>query len=133
KSAKTEFSETAEATVLAESRRRCVLCFGLDHNLERKHGQIVYLDPDRSKCDVDNLAWMCLRHHGEFYALKRRHYYTAAAVREYRKTMYNVIAEHDLLNMTIRADGTGPQSKPEAVGERDWEMEFTFYTGAYSE
>ena len=55
-----------EATVFTECRRRCCICFGLNHDLEVKKGQIVHLDKNNSNNIYDNLAFLCLEHHDHY-------------------------------------------------------------------
>jgi len=136
KPTKLKLPEVVETAVLAESRRRCALCFGLDYNLERKQGQIAHLDPDSPKCDLDNLVWLCLRHHGAFHSGTNRHIlFTTAAVREYRRALYSVLAEQALLSLTIREGSTGarPRKELETVAAQDSGIAVAFYTGAYSD
>lgn len=59
-------SPEVQARILAESRRRCAICFGLDRDLERKKGQIAHLDQDSSNSSADNLVFLCLDHHDEY-------------------------------------------------------------------
>ena len=58
-------SET-EKKVLLLSRRRCVICFGLNRDASIKRGQIAHLDQDRSNNKIENLAFLCLDHHDEY-------------------------------------------------------------------
>lgn len=55
-----------ETTVLTECRRRCCICFGLNHDIEVKKGQIVHLDKNSSNNMYDNLAFLCLEHHDHY-------------------------------------------------------------------
>src|SRR5574340_936935 len=54
------------ADVLTTSRRRCCLCFGLQHDSAQRKGQIAHLDHDRSNHAPDNLAFLCLEHHDQY-------------------------------------------------------------------
>lgn len=58
--------QVTELEVLAFSRRRCALCFGLEGDISRKRGQIAHLDHDRTNNALDNLAYLCLPHHDEY-------------------------------------------------------------------
>lgn len=55
-----------QARILAESRRRCALCFGLDRDISRKRGQLAHLGKDPSKTDESELVFLCFDHHDEF-------------------------------------------------------------------
>jgi hypothetical protein len=52
-----------ETAILVKSRRRCCICFGLNHVSDIAIGQIAHLDRDSSNSSEDNLAFMCLEHH----------------------------------------------------------------------
>lgn len=52
--------------VLVLSRRRCAICFGLNHDNNVKKGQIAHLDGNRKNNDLDNLAFLCFDHHDEY-------------------------------------------------------------------
>jgi hypothetical protein len=78
-----------EKAVLAKSRRRCTLCFGLDGDLTEKRGQIAHLDGNRNNNAESNLAWMCLDHHSLFDSKTKQHKnYTIPEVKGYRRTLY---------------------------------------------
>jgi uncharacterized membrane protein YgcG len=59
-------SPETQAEILAESRRRCPICYALDRDLRRKSGQIAHLDQDRANNERENLVFLCLAHHDEF-------------------------------------------------------------------
>jgi hypothetical protein len=58
--------KTTETAVLAESRRRCCLCVGLNGDVAEKRGQIAHLDGDPANNAEDNLVFLCLDHHDQF-------------------------------------------------------------------
>ena len=64
--ARQKVPEKVQTHVLVSSRRRCCLCVYLDGELSVKRGQIAHLDGDRNNNKVDNLAFLCLRHHDEY-------------------------------------------------------------------
>jgi hypothetical protein len=81
-----------EKAVLAKSRRRCTLCFGLKGDETEKLGQIAHLDGNRSNNSESNLAWMCLDHHSLFDSTTKQHKnYTISEVKEYRRLLYKVL------------------------------------------
>lgn len=55
-----------QARILAESRRRCAVCYGLDGDIDRKKGQLAHLGKDASKTDESELVFLCFDHHDEF-------------------------------------------------------------------
>jgi hypothetical protein len=55
-----------EKQVLLLVRRRCCICYGLNHDPEIKDGQIAHLDRNSSHNDCDNLAFLCLAHHDQY-------------------------------------------------------------------
>ncbi|MFH1927162.1 MAG: hypothetical protein ABIK79_03160 [Chloroflexota bacterium] len=86
---------TTKTEVLTRSLRRCCLCFGLEHDTERKKGQIAHLDRDPSNCAFDNLAWLCLDHHDEYDS--RTSQSKGLAIREvksYRDSLYDWVREN---------------------------------------
>mgnify|MGYP003108983378 CR=1 FL=1 len=52
--------------VLLNSRRRCCLCFWLDGVDEVVKGQIAHLDQNASNNDMENLGFLCFKHHDEY-------------------------------------------------------------------
>lgn len=86
--------EDIEAEVLTKSLRRCTLCFHLKNNLKKKHGQIAHLNGDRTDYRMDNLAFMCLKHHTLFDSRTNQHKnYTLKEVKTARARLYDAIAE----------------------------------------
>ena len=82
-----------ETAVLANSARRCALCFFLKGDLTEKLGQIAHLDQDRANGGEDNLAWMCLDHHSLFDSQTKQHKnYTIYEVKTARAKLYELVA-----------------------------------------
>ena len=54
--------------VLATSRRRCCICFGLNEDAAVKQGQVAHLDHDCTNNQLENLAFLCLEHHDRYDA-----------------------------------------------------------------
>jgi hypothetical protein len=94
-----------ETEVLVRSRRRCCLCFGLEGDLGEKEGQIAHLDRDPSNADMDNLAWMCFRHHDRYDSrTSQSKGLTVAEAKRYRDELYEVVKERGI------GRGEGPGS-----------------------
>ena len=55
-------------TIAASVRRgrRCCICYGLNHDLSIKQGQLAHVNRDPSDSSADNLAFTCLVHHDWF-------------------------------------------------------------------
>lgn len=70
--ARANISQEVQARILAESRRRCAICFGLKRDLDRKKGQIAHLDKDASNNAPENLAFLCFDHHDEYDSTTRQ-------------------------------------------------------------
>jgi hypothetical protein len=86
--------EERVAGLLARSRRRCCLCYGLDGDLSEKQGQIAHLDGDRSNNDPDNLAFLCLNHHDRYDSrTSQSKGLTMEEVKRYRGELYEVVKE----------------------------------------
>jgi hypothetical protein len=82
-----------ETAVLANSARRCALCFHLDGDLTEKLGQIAHLDGNRNNSAEDNLAFMCLKHHSLFDSITSQHKnYTIHEVKAARTKLYELVA-----------------------------------------
>ena len=77
-----------EADVLVDSRRRCCICFGLNHDLEIKKGQIAHLDKDSSNNRYDNLAFLCFEHHDHYDSqTSQSKNFTITEVKKYREEL----------------------------------------------
>jgi hypothetical protein len=82
-----------ETAVLANSARRCALCFYLNGDLTEKRGQIAHLDRNRNNPAEDNLAFMCLDHHSLFDSKTSQHKnYTIPEVKAARTKLYELVA-----------------------------------------
>jgi hypothetical protein len=80
--------------VLALSRRRCCICFGLARDLELKQGQVAHLDQARTNHKLDNLAFLCLAHHDAYDSrTSQSKGFTASEVRRFRKELHEVIEQ----------------------------------------
>jgi hypothetical protein len=64
--ARKKLPSSIEAEVLVQSRRRCCVCYGLNHDDGVKKGQIAHLDQNRDNNDIENLAFLCFEHHDEY-------------------------------------------------------------------
>jgi hypothetical protein len=81
-----------ETAVLANSARRCALCFYLNGDLAEKLGQIAHLDSNRSNAAEKNLAFMCLPHHSLFDSTTSQHKnYTIPEVMTARSKLYKLV------------------------------------------
>lgn len=77
-----------ETEVLVSSRRRCCICFGLDRDTRLQSGQIAHLDGDRENNRLDNLAFLCLKHHDEYDSrTSQRKGLTVHEVKRYREEL----------------------------------------------
>jgi uncharacterized membrane protein YgcG len=61
-----------QARLLAESRRRCAVCYGLEHDLRVKRGQLAHLDQDSSNSNPENIVFLCFDHHDEYDSTTRQ-------------------------------------------------------------
>lgn len=66
KPARKPISQTTQASILVESRRRCALCFHFDDDLAVKVGQLAHIDRDPTNAAEVNLVFLCLNHHNEY-------------------------------------------------------------------
>jgi hypothetical protein len=63
---RTRVSQSVQAEVLVECRRRCCVCFALKRDESEKRGQIAHLDGDPSNNAKENLAFLCFDHHDQY-------------------------------------------------------------------
>jgi hypothetical protein len=83
-----------ETAVLANSARRCALCFYLNGDLEEKLGQICHLDSNRANATLDNLAFMCLPHHSLFDSTTSQHKnYTVPEIKAARSKLRELVCK----------------------------------------
>lgn len=61
-----------QARILAESRRRCAICFGVNRDLSRKKGQLAHLGKDPSKTAESEIVFLCFDHHDEYDSTTRQ-------------------------------------------------------------
>ena len=82
-----------EALVLAQSARRCCMCFRLRRDLSEKLGQIAHLDHDPANGCEDNLAYLCMDHHSLYDSRTSQHKnYTLTELTEAREDLYREVA-----------------------------------------
>jgi len=85
-------SSKVQEIVLVKSRRRCCLCFGLDHDVRIVQGQIAHVDRDASNSDPGNLAFLCLSHHEAYDSrTSQSKGITEMELRRYREELYAVM------------------------------------------
>jgi hypothetical protein len=93
-------SPGVETAVLANSARRCALCFHLNGDLTEKIGQIAHLDGNRNNPAEDNLAFMCLSHHSLFDSKTSQHKnYTIPEVKAARTKLYDLVSNGNHLSL----------------------------------
>lgn len=81
-----------QTAILVRSRRRCCLCFGLERTLDIVPGQLAHVDRDPSNHALENLAFLCLRHHDAYDSRTRQSKnITAAELVRYRDDLYLVM------------------------------------------
>lgn len=86
-------SANVQKAILVNSRRRCVICYGLHRDISIKHGQIAHLDQDPSNNNENNLAFMCMIHHDEYDSTTRqRKNFTLEEVKHYRDELYTAVS-----------------------------------------
>ena len=61
-----------QAKLLAESRRRCAVCYAMKGDLEEKRGQIAHLDQEPSNNKPENLIFLCFDHHDIYDSTTRQ-------------------------------------------------------------
>ena len=84
---------TTETELLARCRRRCCICYGLEGDLTEKDGQIAHLDKDPSNSALDNLAYLCLRHHNQYDSRRSQSKgLTIGEVKRFREELYQALA-----------------------------------------
>lgn len=77
-----------QTQVLIRCRRRCAVCYGLNHDVTRKKGQIAHLDGNNSNSNIENLVYLCFDHHDEYDSTTRQSKnLTLAEVRHYRNEL----------------------------------------------
>jgi hypothetical protein len=98
-----KLSQAATQSVLLDSRRRCALCWGINHDLGPKEIQIAHIDRNQNNNTLENLAALCLPHHNEYDTIYRQtKNFTPEELREYvsqlrailKKKESNVLAKY---------------------------------------
>ncbi len=75
--------------VIVRSRRRCCICYGLNHDSETKRGQLAHLDKNLCNNDFDNLAFLCFNHHDEYDSpTSQSKGFTKEELKRYREELY---------------------------------------------
>jgi hypothetical protein len=96
-----DLSQETECAVLAASRRRCCICFGLNRDITLKKGQIAHLDRNAQNAKLDNLSFMCLEHHDEYDSrTSQAKGFTLGEVRRFRDELY--VAVDRALNESVK-------------------------------
>lgn len=81
--------KAAETQVLLRSGRRCCICVALSRDATEKRGQIAHLDHDAGNNNVENLAFLCLKHHDQYDSrTSQSKGFTESEVRSYRDKLY---------------------------------------------
>ncbi len=90
--ARKKVPDNIQVELLTQSARRCCLCFGIDHDYNEKSGQIAHLDNDPSNNKIDNLVWLCLKHHDKYdSSTSQSKNYTIKEVIGYRNSLYEKV------------------------------------------
>ena len=98
-----------ETQVLVQSLRRCCLCVFLDHNADRRKGQVAHLDKNPANADPDNLVFLCFDHHEEYDSrTSQGENFTAGEVKEFRRRLFQIVAKEDV---AITFPRTSPEEK----------------------
>jgi hypothetical protein len=85
--------KSIQTQVFMASRRRCCICYGLCRSDSPVKGQIVHLDRDPSNNELDNLTFMCTRHHEEYDTRSSQTKgFAILEVKGYRKELYRAMA-----------------------------------------
>ena len=88
-----------ETEILKKCRRRCAFCFGLHQDTSIKEGQIAHLDKNPSNYNIDNLAFLCLKHHNQYDSTtSQSKNLTMLEAKEYRKELELWITEFQAQN-----------------------------------
>ena len=86
--------EATQIAVLMKSRRRCCLCYWIDHRKEERPGQIAHLDQNHENAAEANLVWLCVEHHDRYDSTtSQTKGYTEGEVRSWRDKLYAEFAD----------------------------------------
>lgn len=89
--------EDSQLAVLTKSKRRCALCWGIDHVVTPQKGQIAHIDGNPKNNVEDNLVWLCLPHHDLFDArMSQSKGFRASEVKHYRNELYKGLASGEI-------------------------------------
>ena len=84
-----KIAQSTQTEVFVLSRRRCCVCYGLNHDAAVKKGQLAHLDGNPSNNVLDNLAYLCFDHHDELDTKPSQSKgLTVLEVRRYRNDLY---------------------------------------------
>ena len=98
-----------EQAVLQRSKRRCALCWGLDHNLDVKDIQIAHVDGNRSNNAEDNLAALCQAHHNSYDSKpSQTKQITRKELKQYRDELYDLLERK---SRSIQTSFLGPRGQ----------------------
>ncbi len=93
-----------ETDLLAKSGRRCAICVALDGNIDVQSGQIAHVDRERANNAIDNLCFLCLRHHDEYDSrTSQSKGITEKELRAYRERLYAELPS--ILSREVRKAG----------------------------
>lgn len=112
-----KISQSTETRVLVESRRRCALCFGLDHDASEKPGQIAHIDHDNTNANFGNLAFLCMPHHDRYDSkTSQSKGITGKELTHYRDELYRYTVENNPPTMVENpVDTRPPESAPHSL------------------
>ncbi len=83
-----------EIEVLAKSGRRCCICFYVNGDTHVKKGQIAHLDHNPANFKLENLAWLCLKHHDEYDTKPSQSKgWKIGEVQKYRDQLHKTVAQ----------------------------------------
>lgn len=86
-----------EATVLEKCRRRCCVCFMLDHDASEKKGQLAHLDHNPANNAIDNFVWLCLSHHDTYDSrTSQAKNLTESEVRRYQAKLHQAVEDGEV-------------------------------------
>jgi hypothetical protein len=89
---RTAIPQPIQTEVLTLSARRCAICFGLENSADIQQGQIAHLDQDPDNSDLENLAFLCLRHHDQYDSKPQQSKgLSIGEVKGYRERLYESI------------------------------------------
>ena len=93
-----KISALIESQVLASSRRRCAICFGVSSNTEEQRGQIAHLDKNPNNNDFDNLVFLCFDHHDQYDSTtSQSKNYKDNEIRIYRDELYEYFKRNNIM------------------------------------